>query len=63
MKEPKGKLKNCMLIPKSRKKNDWMFMQRADGTIVANLDGYMIRPLTKEELRARREMWKIEKPS
>lgn len=47
----KGQIRFCEI---TRRNNDTisMFYQRSDGTIVANLVGYRITPLTDEEMRA-----------
>lgn len=45
--EKKGMLQNCEIY--GGEESGWMFHQRADGTVVANLDGYAILPI--EELR------------
>lgn len=49
--EPKGQIVACIVTP--RTDHAWpMFYGRTDGTIVANLVGYRITPLTDEEMRA-----------
>jgi len=50
--ESKGKLVNCLLCPRDvpADKEGPMFYQREDGTIVANLEGYVIVPREEYEM-------------
>jgi hypothetical protein len=41
---PKGSVQNCLLMVKQGQ-TDYMFLIRADGVIVPNLDGYAIVPI------------------
>lgn len=49
--DEKGAVRHCIITPR-RDSAEPMFYGRADGTIVANLVGYRITPLTEDEMRA-----------
>ncbi len=49
--QPKGQVRFCHITQRTGS-TEPMFYQRTDGTIVANLVGYRIEPLSDEERRA-----------